>query len=247
MPKTLLLYFLSLCLIVCASVARGQTVKQDSSFVRQAVAELAQVYQDSIGLQSHLYSGAEYTSLAKHYMEGHPYFKTKSFEPGSVHYDGVELHDVRLMYDVEQDELAIIYPGTGYIIKLVKQLVTGFELGGETFQKLALDSTASPSKATYYSVLHDGQVKVLAQRRKVGQERVTSKGFEGEYRVEDRHYLIKDGAYHPISRKRSLLALMQDERKDLNAFIRENKLKFRKQHKEASFVKVARHYDSLKR
>jgi len=232
--------------MIHASVARAQLVPQDTSFVRQAVTQLAQAYQDSIGLQSHLYSGAEYADKTKPYMEGHPYFKNKSLELGAVRYDGVVLRDVRLMYDVELDELVLIHPSSGYAMKLVKQLVTGFELGGETFRRLALDSTGSPSKANFYSVLYDGDVKVLAQRRKVGQERTTPRGFEGEYRVEDRYYLFKDGSYHLISRKGSLLALLRDEKKQLNGFIRENKLKFRKHHKEASFVKVAQHYDTLK-
>ncbi|WP_276497569.1 hypothetical protein [Pontibacter litorisediminis] len=203
-------------------------------------------YRDSVEHQSHLYTGAEYYFLSKPYMEGHQYFKSKTYTAGAVQYEGVWHEEVPLLYDVIIDEVITMHRTSGYALKLVKPKVKSFVLNGETFLNMRIDSTlGSPAQPSFYGLLYDGNIKVFARRHKEAQERVSPDGFEGEYRNADRYYLYKDGVYHQVRKKRSVLKVLQDEKKQLRKFIRENRLKFRKQQEE-SIVKVAQQYDALK-
>ncbi|AKD03596.1 hypothetical protein POKO110462_02935 [Pontibacter korlensis] len=243
MQKGLFILAIALALFSWPFVASSQAHLADTSFVEQAVADAVQSYKNSTGVQSHLYTGSEYYYIPDSYLDGHQFFKSKIFSTGSVQYDGVWYRGIPLLYDVVVDEVLTTHPTSGYILKLVKQKVRSFELGGETFIYLGADS--SVIQPGYYSLLHSGKVKVLAFRDKEVQERTTTNGLEGEFRVTDKYYLYKDGSYHQVNKKRSVLNVLRDEKKQLNRFIRDNNLKFRKQ-KEAAITKVAQYYDTLK-
>ncbi|TPE39581.1 hypothetical protein [Pontibacter mangrovi] len=240
-----LVFLLMLPLLPLPALAQAQ--QNDTSFVSEAVAEAVQLYRKSINIQSHLYTGAEYHVPQRPYLDGDQYYGSSKYAPAAVKYDGAWYHDVPLLYDVVQGEIVTVHPASGYALKLVKEKVEAFVLpGDEVFVSLHPDTAAGAVlQPGFYGVLYDGQVKVYVLRDKEVQERVTPDGLEGEFKVVDKYFLYKDDAYHEVSRKRHVLSLLQDEKKPLKKFIRENKLRFRKQ-REKAIVSVAQQYDKLK-
>ncbi|MBB6612546.1 hypothetical protein H7F15_15985 [Pontibacter sp. Tf4] len=240
LPVSALVAFLCLPAIV-----QAQSGQADTGFLQQSVSGAIKSYQQTIGMQALLYNGSEYRVQVRPHIEGNQYYDAKTFVEGNVAYDGALYSSVPLLYDVELDEVITIHPVSGLSQKLVKEKVSGFEIGKHTFIRIAVDSAAKASlKPGFYSLLYDGETKALHRREKVLQERVTNNGYEGEYKTTDRFYLLKDGVYYPVKSKGSVLNVLRDQKKELNKFIRENSIRFKYQ-RESALAKIAAHYDSL--
>lgn len=246
MHRRHLLPFIILQFILCAFTAHAQTVLPDTSFVQQAVTGAIESYSKAVGMQAHLYTGPEYSVLSKSHVEGHQFFKQKSFERGSVLYDGVWVVDVPLLYDVVMDEVITIHSNTGFSQMLVKERVEAFKLLDHSFVHIKSDSlNGALLQPGYTDMLYDGKVQLIAKRKKSLQERASVNGMEGRYDIVDRFFIRKDGAYHSVGNRRSVLKVLRDEKKALNKFARANNLKFRKE-RESAIIKIAQHYDTLK-
>ncbi|NDK56759.1 hypothetical protein [Pontibacter fetidus] len=247
MRKDLLSYPAFFLLFLLPSIAFSQRTQQDTTFLEHSINDAVQRYRIAVGLQAHLYTGPEYYSPAKHYMTGHQFFNEKLLRKSAVFYDGTWFTDVPLLYDVVLDEVVTIHQGTGYFQKLIKEKTGAFVTDGHTFINLTADSVAGTDMPPgYYDLCYKGSVKVLARRKKEQQERATINGMEGEYLTVDKFYIWKDGIYYPVTRKSTMLKVLQDQKKELNRFARTNNLKFRK-NREASIVKLAQLYDTLKK
>lgn len=217
----------------------------DTSFVSYAVTDALKQYRTAVGVHAHLYNGPEYYVPVKSYVKGHQFYQDKIYQNGTVKYDGAWFEDVPMLYDLMQDELVIVNHGSGQPQRLVKSRVDAFKLYGHTFIRLQADTTTGLSiQPGFYDLLYSGEVQVLMKREKTLFERASTEGMEGEYRDASKFYLVKDGIYHPVSNKRSVMRVLQDQKKPLNKFASANKLRFRKE-RESAIVKIARHYDSL--
>jgi hypothetical protein len=217
----------------------------DTSFVRLAVEETMQSYRSAVGLQAHLYNGAEYVVPVKHYVEGHQFFKDKTYQKGQVVYDGSMFVDVPMLYDIMHDELVTVHTGTGLTQKLVKQKVTSFSVHDHKFIHIEADSTTSSSMPSgFYDMLYEGEIRALARREKTLQEKATTGGMEGKFTALDRYFIWKEGTYHQVRSKGSVLRVLKDQKKQLNRFANANKLQFGKGREDA-ILKLVQHYDTL--
>jgi len=59
------------------------------------------------------------------------------------------------------------------------------------------------------------------------------------------YYLYKNGTYYSVSSEGSFLNVLKDKKKDLQQYIKANKLKFKKYQREDAMAKVAAYYDHL--
>lgn len=233
-------FILLLCLLPFASQAQS-----DTSFVQVAVSDALLSYKNAIGLHAHLYNGQEYYVPVKPYLEGHQFLEDKIFKEGKIKYDGAWFEAVPMLHDVVQDELIIIHPGSGHPQMLVKKRLEGFEVHGRSFVYLKADSTNhSGMPSGFYNLLYDGDVKLLMRHQKTIHERTSSNGMEGEYKDASRFFLLKNAAYNEVSNKRSVLRVLQDQKKQLNRFASANKLRFKKNREEA-LLKTVQQYDKL--
>lgn len=242
MRKTLLPIYSVLSLFFFPAAVSAQT---DTSFVRLAVEKTMQSYRSAVGLQAHLYNGAEYFVPFKQYVKGHQFFRDKTYQKGQVQYDGSLFVEVPMLYDVMNDELVTVHTGSGLAQKLVKQKVESFTLHNHTFIHLKIDSTASlPMRSGFYDLLYEGKIKALVKREKSLQERATADGMEGSFKEIDKYFIWKEGTYHQVRSKSSVLRVLKDQKKQLNKFASANKLQFRSGREEAIF-KLAQYYDTL--
>jgi hypothetical protein len=242
MQKNLLPFYSILFFLFSHTPVQAQP---DTSFVRLAVEETMQSYRSAVGLQAHLYNGAEYFVPVKHYVEGHQFFKDKAFQKGRVLYDGSMFVDVPMLYDIMNDELVTVHTGSGLTQKLVKQKVASFSLHNHNFIYIEVDSMTSLSMASgFYDLLYEGEIRALVRREKTLQEKATIGGMEGNFTAIDKYFIWKDGIYHPVRSKGSVLRVLKDQRKQLNRFTNANKLRFGKGREDA-ILKLVQHYDTL--
>lgn len=229
-----------------ANGALGQATSVDSVFVAAAIQQLTNRYTAATESEWHLYNGKEYLDYDKYYLRGHQFFKSAEEQAGSIYYDNYLYPAVPLRYDVLLDQLVLSPPESSLLFKLANDKVSYFNVHGHSFIRLVVDTLAqSAIRPGFYDLLVDGKTQVLAKRSKRIQEQATSRGMEGDFLVTDKFFIRKNDAYYPVNLKKSVLALFPAKKKELQKYIRSQRLKFRKTGRETALIKLVHYYNTL--
>ena len=213
-----------------------------------AVTAARQRYTESFGGHPQLYNGPEYVDYARRYhaRTNHQFFLTPEMQPGSVHYNGQLFGNVRLTYDVVRDQVVLAQPTSPLTLSLINENVRGFAINDRRFVRLRADSTAGGVIRTgYYEVLADGRAQLLARRAKRQQEQIVQGFVDVEFIPTDRLYLQKDGVYYAAGRKAAVLRLLADHGKEVQQYVQERHLSFKKARFEVSMAQLVSYYNGL--
>lgn len=225
-------------LLVLSSFVRGYA-QSDSTAFAVAVAQ----FHKALFPENGLYNGSEYVDYASTLKAGHPYFGTVMSQPGSVLYDGIRYDHLQLWYDLVVDGVVLSPPNMGFKMVLLSPKVGSFDLDGRRFLRLTRDS-GRDIRTGFYELLYDGRVRLFRRSGKNIQENVTPQGVERFIESDSAYYLDRGGRFYAINRKSSLLDAVGDKRKDVQTFLRKNKIKLR-QDKDEALTKVITYYDQL--
>lgn len=229
--------------------AQAQVGPDTSRLVSASVAVLEKQYAQAFETHPQLYNGPEYVDYAKRYhiRIGHQYFLSDKKQPGTVYYNQHYFSNLLLSYDVVFDQLVIQHATSPFTLRFLDKNVRAFTIGQHRFIRVEADSTAATAFRTgYYEVLVDSTIQLLAKRAKRKQEKVNQRYVDIEFTGIDKLFLKKDGTYHPVSKKRSITRLFADRSKDVQKYIQDNKLKFRKSTREDDIVRLTRFYAGLR-
>jgi len=213
-----------------------------------SVATAQRQYAQSFFSHPQLYNGPEYLDYAKRYykQEGHQFYVWPTMQPGRVFYNNHQFEQVQLVYDIVLDQVVLSPPGSPVTLRLVNEFVRDFNINDRHFVRLVADSASSAVIRTgYYQLLLNAPVQVLAKRTKRTQERVAQQQRNVEFTSKDRLFIKKQGVYYPIKGKSAAMRLFADRAPEMQAYLKEQKLSFRKADFEASLVQLARHYTEL--
>ena len=230
--------------VVVASFRGSAQQVADTSFRQAAVQNLIQFYYVSIDNQAHLYNGPLYDAYPQPFTEGHPYFLADSFYTGSVSYDGLEYVDVPLKYDLIRDELVMLHFRSGSQINLIKEKIDSFSITGHSFIKIEQDSSSInfPGTSFYDQLYSSPAIKYLVKREKNIQEMTERNSIETKVYARTDYYILKNGRYHTVKNKNSLLNVLRDKKNQLQEFIKKNGFRF-KANFEAEVLRVVQYYD----
>lgn len=233
-------------IVLSSSVAHSQKATQADSIPARAFA--SSLYNRTFRNQSMLYNGNEYVAFDGP-ARGFRYFLSEYPEEGSITYEGETFKNIPLLYDVVSDEVVIEHydqSGYGVDLKLHKERVTSFTLLGHYFVHLSADTMNGASyRSGFYDLLHDGQTKLLARRRKESVDQIDQGILTIHFSETDRYLLRLNGVYYSVKNRHSLLKLLKDQRKELVHYIRKMHFDFTLQ-RERSLVEIVRYYDKLK-
>ena len=213
-----------------------------------SIATAQQGYAQAFKSNSQLFSGPEYVdySLRYHEREGHQFFLTMEKQPGSAHYNNQQFSNLQLLYDIVLDQVVLQQPGSPLMLRFINENVRAFDINGHHFTRLVADSASSNVIRTgYYEVLLDSTVQVLAKRTKRLQEHLVQPYVNAEFTATDNLFIKQAGRYYPVASKSSVTRLFADHGKEIQQFIKERGLKFRKASRETDIVALAAYYCSL--
>jgi hypothetical protein len=177
-------------------------------------------------------------------IKGDQFLYSPEFLPGSVTIEGRTFNNLKLKYDIYNDELIMI-TDNGIIIQLNKEMVASFSVIFDdvySFKKLEADTLNSLSG--YVNVLYDGNTSLYVKYRK----EILQLAVENKYDMFNqinRIYVRKDGVLSRVDSKREFLNLFKDKKQQLHTFIKANKLKLSRKNP-ASFKPVIEYYDTLR-
>lgn len=179
---------------------------------------------------------------------GDQYFLTNAYLKGSVTLNGRKYDGLDLLYDIADDELILkteSYP----VIILNKELVDSFTLrnGDRTYKIINERIDTLVIHQGYINVLYEGPSAFYVKYAK----RIQPLAVDGRsdlFFQEVRMYIRQDTLMMRVERKKDILNLLKDKKKEIKDFIRIDRINgFRLSAKDPdTFVPLLKYYDSLK-
>jgi len=202
---------------------------------------LSEIYKHSMYDQSGIYKGPEYGEYAHTLSESHPYFDTSAYQNGSVVYEGVLYENMPILYDIVYDLVIIRHYNKYHKIQLLSDKVSSFTIGDHHFIRL-VDSNSNVIQTGFYEQLYEGKLVVLKKYVKVIQPIASMSEIKTKANAKNYFFVVQDGKYYSITNERSLMKIFGDRKNAVQAYLKSNKIKFRKQKQEA-IVKGIAYYD----
>ncbi|QEC66111.1 hypothetical protein FRZ67_01875 [Panacibacter ginsenosidivorans] len=231
-------------LLFCISPAHAQYNTTDSLSYLKAKQQAIAFYHTYVKDESGLYNGSQYVVYAQTIQEGIPFFETPEPSKGNVVYTGVLYENVPLLYDILKGQLITLIPSSNYLICLNADKVSNFEILNHKFTRLIKDSGDKTIKTGFYEVLHDGQTTVYKKQTKTVGEDLSQAKLRNFIVESNTFYIKKTNTFYTVSNKKSLLTILKDRKKEVQEFIKKNKLDIRND-KDNALPKIAAFYDSL--
>jgi hypothetical protein len=161
---------------------------------------------------------------------------------GSIKYDRVEYQGVNLLYDEMMG--VVIMQDERHRIQLSNDRISGFTIGDNKFIRIVHDSLISHAPATgFYNILYEGNLSVLKKEIKTMRGIYSySQEISRVIEVKTNYYLKTNTEYIQISSQKELLNFFSQRKKEIQHYIKSNKLNFKKD-TDNLLVKVAAYYD----
>jgi hypothetical protein len=236
----------SACLFICKN-SLAQNALTDTSSQQNALNNTLSLFYSSLSNQSPLYNGPEY-SFYDPIIKGNAYYAdVNAFTPGTVFYDRLLFRGVPMLYDLFSDKVVVLLFNHFSKFSLINERVQSFDYLNHHFININADTLSNNTvlKSGFYDELYKGKLQVLVKRSKNIQTSTGGQlGPESYFNPAIDYYLRKNNTYYKISGKGSMLDVLKDKKKEIQQYIRTNKINFRKEPEDA-MVKIASYYDHL--
>ncbi len=225
-------------LIILALSAGTLSAEKPSGSVRTSILG------DSIEKQL-LFNGKIWTNIY-HMTEGHQFFSSRDFLPGSVSMNSKVFSgpSLRLKLDLVNDEL-LLSADKSTVLQLNKEMVDFFNLEaeGRTFHFVRLGGDSINSLSGYFNLLYSGSAGLYVSYKKELRLR-SSVGERDTFIQMQSVFLVRDGIAHRITGRASLMKLLADRKIQVRRFIRSEKLRITKNNP-GNMVPVMEYYDGI--
>jgi len=236
--------FLGAALVLGTYQAQAQlAAARDSSQLAGAVHAARQHYL-AAPPESRLVNGVAYANAAPSYVAGRPYFQTSDPRPGTLDFDGQHFEGVYLLYEQVQDQVLLYGPAQAGPLQLVRQQVQAFELAGHQFVRLPASPAGGLAEGFYDQVVA-GPARLLVKRAKKLAAAAGGYSLKGEYEDKTQFFVQRGPLFYEVATLRQALAALADQRAEMQAYARGNRLRFATDSREASLVALLKHYNSL--
>ena len=218
-----------------------QATKVDTSFLAQSKTKSIALYAATILDQSRLFNGSDYIVYIPK-DEEHPYYGSDDWTTGSIVYWDELYENVPLLFDLSIDQV-IVEHDRGSPVRLIPEKVQRFTILGHTFVRLLRDDKNKLSDG-FYDQLYNGKSKVYAKYSKSYRETLQAPNVIPSFDESVRYYVVKDGNFHVVKTKGSVLQVLSDRKSELKNFLRKNRIRYNDD-REKAIVRLTEFYDTL--
>jgi hypothetical protein len=224
--------------------SHAQPAFPDSAVYAVSVSNCLRLYYQRAKENLQVYRGSQYIRYGIK-TQGFLFFESNDMLSGSLIYQGAFYPDVKLYYDLVSDNLIINNYSGNAQINLPKIKTDAFRIGGSSFVRLNADKEKGKLRGSgFYEILFtSGDIGVYDKMEK--KLNFPSKDEAPAY-IQYNFYFVKlNGRFYPIDDESSLLDLFQDKKVQVKKFIKENKIRFKKD-RQSAIVKTTAYYSQLK-
>jgi len=175
---------------------------------------LQKYYEESVNTDKHYINGFLYAETFPG-SRGHPFFQSEIWYDAELFMDGRHYMSLALRYDLYRDQLLYnhIHTTGSYILVLNNKLIEEFIIDGHHFSKM---------KEGYYELLFEGKASFYVKWQKLLSD-PTAKSV-GEFSLIKEWYILNNSVFRKVSSKSGLLKALEDHRKEIKIYIRENRM-----------------------
>ncbi|MBN8852416.1 MAG: hypothetical protein BGO55_01560 [Sphingobacteriales bacterium 50-39] len=223
--------------------AQSQFSRDDSLVENRAYYNAVSQYHAYLKPEPALYRGNRYHEYAFQLAEGHPFYGDGKAHKGSALYDSIFYEDLTILYDMVKDQVVIPSPFGAYKLYLINSKVDGFTIEDHSFIRLKDSLNPTAPRNGFYEQLYKGRISLLKKNKKVLRDDLQLSGVRQYIDSSLSYYIKKGDTYYSVHNKNTLSHAFKDRSKELNRFIRQNKLSVRKD-LENTLTKVSAWYDA---
>jgi len=236
-----LVAFFPLTKINAQDVERSKDVQ-----IQSALLNTVAIYDKQLSRNTMVYTGRSYFDENSN-VQGHQFFMDDYWEQGSVKYDDNRYDSIFLKYDIYRDLLLIEnFNIDGFLspIILFKDKIESFELMGHHFVRLERDSMSNLKEGFYDLMFKGNENQVLVKRRKeiVNSNEINT--IREMFTEKDRYYIKKGDIYFQVKKRKSVLKVLSDHKKEVKSYIKKSGIQFTNQ-PDINLVEVVKYYESL--
>jgi hypothetical protein len=218
-----------------------QATKIDTSFLALSKTNSIALYAATIRDQTRLFNGSDYIVYLPR-DEEHPYYGSDDWTTGSIVYWDELYENVPLLFDLSIDQV-IVEHDRGSPVRLIPEKIQRFTVMGHTFVRLLRDDKNKISDG-FYDQLYSGKSKVYAKYLKTYRETLQAPQIIPSFDESVRYYIVKDGNFHVVKTKGSVLQVLSDRKSELKNFLRKNRIRYN-DNREKALVRLTEFYDTL--
>ncbi|WP_373518713.1 hypothetical protein [Pricia sp.] len=178
-------------------------------------------FDQQIGTQNlQIYKGTAYVEEYRTINEKHKFFKTSEFLPGSINYEGQPYYELQLKYDSYEDVLLINSKnGKGTVLRLNSAKIKNFVIDAHKFINTDRGIQEANEVSGFYEVLLEtSSFTLLKKNKKNILKKIRSELVYYEFKSDIEIYLNYKGKYYPIPKKRDLIRIFPEFKKNINAY-----------------------------
>jgi hypothetical protein len=178
------------------------------------------------------------------YIKGDPYLFSSSMLEGSVTINGKTFKNIKLLYDIYNDELLTL-TNKNVIIQLNKEMVDEFTiLSAETvYRFFRIGSEKQTPPDGFVNILYEGRVSLWIKYLKAIELRAVDNKYDSFYQLH-KIYINQDGKSIQVRNKKQLLELFNDRKSEIRDYMREQKIRISGRQPD-SFIPVVEFYNGL--
>lgn len=236
--------FFTSCFLLLFQCLSAQQKINDSLLAPGATAFAKNIYKINRGNDASIYNGIIHSPYPAS-IGGTPYFLSGEWQRGTVVFENVLYEDIQMKYDLVKDQLIIVSNEAGSIpLSLFSQRVKEFSFSGFKFIYLDKNKWGEPLRQGFYRVLIQGNVSAFCKSTKTNYEAITSNVLNSQFIESKKYFIENNDHFYSISKKKELLSVLKQHKKEIQAKLKENKLNFKKD-KEKTIITAVEIFNKL--
>lgn len=203
-------------------------------------------YLNTVGNHAIIYTGREEVKYPT-YVLNHPYLDTNEFRNGTLSFDGIIYPDVKMRLNLHTDELTVFSYSNLFSIVLPSDRIDFATIDSLYIYYANPQKETLPFSKGYHVRIFKSKYEVWKRETMFMESKIKDMTLEYSFTKKRKFYIYKDGVYHTVSSKNSVLKLFDPAKKrDLKKYIKQHKLNFKRSPDEA-IVSVVNYYEYLSR
>jgi len=201
------------------------------------------ILQDTLKDNQIIFNGRVWINQYFKVMEDQFLF-SKEFLPGSVTISNRTFENIKIRYDIYNDEI-IVPTNHGLLIQLNKELVDSFNVTFQNKSHHFVNVRADSVKGFngYLNVLYQGETILYVKHKKEIAILAVDRKFDLFYKTH-RIYLVKDSLVTQVNSRRELYKLLGDNKAQVKSFVKKNRLVISVKNPD-NIVNLIKYYDGL--
>ena len=174
-----------------------------------------------------------------------PYFVNSEFTEATIVYRGNYYPNLLARLDLHREQLVVLPPGRQHPIAIHSQNVNRVYIHGRTFVRLTPPRDSGLDEGFYMLLVEGENIQLLSKQRYILRRDLQQARVVLDFNREVRFFLYHNNQYHAVRNKRAFIRLFPEHRREINSFVRRNRLNFGQQNRAESLTRLAAYCEAL--